>query len=45
VQSQSVMVATNQIMAIVVLAFIVAAAVIWLAPRPTRAVDLSQAGH
>lgn len=45
VQGQSVMVATNQIMTIVVLAFVVAAAVIWLAPRPTRAVDLSQAGH
>jgi len=45
VQSQGVMVATNQIMAIVVLAFVVAAAVIWLAPRPTRAVDMSQAGH
>lgn len=45
VQGQSVMVATNQIMAIVVLAFVVAATVIWLAPRPTRAVDLSQAGH
>lgn len=45
VQGQSVMVATNQIMAIVVLAFIFAAFVIWLAPRPARAVDLSQAGH
>jgi DHA2 family multidrug resistance protein len=45
VQSQSVMLATNRIMACVVAAFVVAACVVWLAPRPTRAVDMSQAGH
>ena len=45
VQGQSVMVATNQILAMVVLAFVVAASAIWFAPRPTRTVDLSQAGH
>jgi DHA2 family multidrug resistance protein len=44
-QGQSVMIATNGIMLTVVLAFVVSACVIWLAPRPTRAVDMSQAGH
>jgi DHA2 family multidrug resistance protein len=45
VQGQSVMLATNGIMLCVVLAFAVSAMVIWIAPRPSRAVDLSQAGH
>jgi DHA2 family multidrug resistance protein len=45
VQGQSVMLATNHIMLVVVLAFALSALVIWIAPRPTRAVDLSQAGH
>ena len=45
VQGQSVMLATNQIMTIVALAFAVAALMIWLAPKPTRAVDMTQAGH
>jgi DHA2 family multidrug resistance protein len=44
-QGQSVMIATNGIMGTVVLAFVASALVIWLAPRPKRAVDLSQAGH
>jgi DHA2 family multidrug resistance protein len=44
VQSQSVMIATNQLMFVVALAFAVAACVIWLAPRPTRAIDPAQAG-
>ena len=44
-QGQSVMIATNGIMSTVVLAFVASALVIWLAPRPKRAVDLSQAGH
>jgi DHA2 family multidrug resistance protein len=44
VQSQSVMIATNQMMFMVALAFVIAAAVIWLAPKPARTVDLSQAG-
>jgi DHA2 family multidrug resistance protein len=44
-QGQSVMLATNGIMSLVAAAFLIAASVIWLAPRPTRAVDLSQAGH
>lgn len=45
VQGQGVMLATNEIMLWVVAAFVVAATVIWLAPRPTRMVDVSQAGH
>jgi MFS transporter, DHA2 family, multidrug resistance protein len=44
VQSQSVMIATNQMMFLVALAFAIAAAVIWLAPKPARTVDLAQAG-
>jgi DHA2 family multidrug resistance protein len=43
-QSQSVMIATNQLMFVVALAFAVAAFVIWLAPRPSRAIDPAQAG-
>ena len=45
VQGQSVIMATNQIMLIVTMAFALAAFVIWLAPKPRRAVDMSQAGH
>jgi len=44
-QGQSVMLATNEIMLYVAVAFALGALVIWLAPRPTRAVDMSQAGH
>jgi len=44
VQSQSVMIATNQLMFVVALAFAVAAFAIWLAPRPARAVDMAEAG-
>ena len=43
--SQSVMLATNQIMSVVAASFIIAALVIWLAPRPTRVVDAAAAGH
>ena len=43
--SQSVMLATNQIMWIVAGAFVVAALVIWVAPRPTHAVDPMRAGQ
>jgi len=45
VQGQSVMIATNHLMLLVALAFMVAATVIWLAPKPTRTVDMSKAGH
>lgn len=44
-QGQSVMLATNEIIAFIAIAFALAACVIWLAPRPTRAVDMSRAGH
>jgi len=44
VQSQSVMIATNQLMFVVAVAFAIAAFAIWLAPKPTRAVDMAQAG-
>ena len=44
VQSQSVMIATNQLMFVVALAFAIAACAIWLAPRPSRAIDPAQAG-
>jgi MFS transporter, DHA2 family, multidrug resistance protein len=40
-----VMLATNHLMAIVALVCALAALTIWLAPRPTRAVDMAQAGH
>jgi DHA2 family multidrug resistance protein len=33
---QSVMLATNQMMVLIGVAFVVAASVIWLAPKPTR---------
>jgi MFS transporter, DHA2 family, multidrug resistance protein len=44
-QGQSVMLATNDIMWIVGAAFVVSAFVIWLAPKPSRSVDMTQAGH
>lgn len=45
VTGQSVMLATNQLMWAIGIAFLVAASVIWLAPRPTRVVDPSAGGH
>lgn len=45
INGQAVMLATNQIMAIVGLAFVLAASVIWLAPKPKRVVDASAGGH
>jgi DHA2 family multidrug resistance protein len=44
-QGQSVMVATNQILWLVAALFVVSAVVICLAPRPSHAVDMTQAGH
>jgi DHA2 family multidrug resistance protein len=44
-QGQSVMLATNQIMWLVAAAFAVSAFVIWIAPRPTHAVDPTRMGH
>jgi len=45
VQDQSVTIATNQVMLMATFAFAIAALVIWLAPKPARAVDMTQAGH
>ncbi len=45
IMSQSVMLATNQIMFMIALCFIVGACVIWLAPKPKRIVDLKSATH
>jgi DHA2 family multidrug resistance protein len=39
------MLATNQIMFAVALICAAAALLIWLAPRPARAVDMTKAGH
>jgi DHA2 family multidrug resistance protein len=44
-QGQSVMLATNQVMATVAAVCATAALLIWLAPKPARAVDMTQAGH
>jgi len=41
--SQAVMLSTNEIMAYVSLAFFLAAMLIWLAPRPTRKVEMGAA--
>ena len=43
--SQSVMLATNEIMFTVALICAAAAFFIWVAPKPARAVDMTQAGH
>ncbi|MEE2691571.1 MAG: DHA2 family efflux MFS transporter permease subunit [Pseudomonadota bacterium] len=45
VDSQSVTIATNQVMMLITFSFAFAAFVIWLAPKPARAVDMTQAGH
>ncbi len=45
ITNQSVMLATNQLMWAIGIAFIIAASIIWLAPKPTRVVDPSAGGH
>jgi DHA2 family multidrug resistance protein len=45
VQSQSVMIATNQLMFVVAMAFVIAAFAIWLAPKPSRTVEAGAGGH
>ena len=45
VTSQSVMLSTNQIMTVIGLIFLLAAAVIWLAPKPGRAIEPGAGGH
>ncbi|WP_157271614.1 DHA2 family efflux MFS transporter permease subunit [Azohydromonas aeria] len=44
-QSQSVMLATNEMMGLVAASFLLAALVIWLAPKPRRGFDIAQASH
>jgi DHA2 family multidrug resistance protein len=44
-QGQSVMVATNQLMAAVAIICGISGFMIWLAPKPMRAIDLTKAGH
>jgi len=43
--SQSVMLATNEIMFTIAICFVVGACVIWLAPKPTRVVEPGAGGH
>lgn len=43
--SQSIMLSTNEIMLLTSVAFVVAAMSVWLAPKPTRVVDPSASGH
>ena len=43
VQGQSVMLATNQVFMAVAALFVIAAFIVWLAPKPTRIVDTSAA--
>jgi len=45
ITSQSVMLATNQMMMAIGVVFILAASVIWLAPKPTRVVEPGAGGH
>lgn len=45
VEREAVTIATNQVMTIVALCFAISAAVIWLAPKPRRAVSAAEAGH
>jgi MFS transporter, DHA2 family, multidrug resistance protein len=44
-QGQSLVLTTNHIMSAAVLALVVSAMMIWRAPRPTRAVEIKQAGN
>lgn len=45
VEREAVTIAANQVMTIVALCFAVSAAVIWLAPKPRRAVSAAEATH
>ena len=45
ISGQAVMLATNQLVWVIGIVFIVAASVIWLAPKPSRVVDASAGGH
>jgi DHA2 family multidrug resistance protein len=39
------MLSTNQIMTVIGLIFVAAAAIIWLAPKPSRVVEPGAGGH
>lgn len=45
VTGQAVMLATNRMMTVIGIAFLFAASVIWLAPKPTRVVEPGAGGH
>lgn len=45
ITSQSGMLSTNQVMIGIAVMFIIAAAIIWLAPKPTRAIEPGAGGH
>ena len=45
VTNQSVMLATNNIMTVIAICFVLAASVIWLAPKPQRVVAPGAGGH
>lgn len=45
VSAQSVMLATNDMMLYLGVTFVISASLIWLAPKPKRAIDLSKGGH
>lgn len=45
ITTQSVMLATNQLMLILGITFVFAAFIIWLAPKPSRVVDPASSGH
>ena len=43
--SQSGMLSTNQVMTGVTVMFFLAAAIIWIAPKPTRTIEPGAGGH
>jgi DHA2 family multidrug resistance protein len=45
ITSQSIMLSTNQIMSTIGVIFLIAASMIWLAPRPRGAVKPGEGGH
>jgi MFS transporter, DHA2 family, multidrug resistance protein len=45
ITAQSVMLSTNQVMALVAFAFFLGAVIIWLAPKPTRSIGAGAGGH
>jgi DHA2 family multidrug resistance protein len=45
IQSQAIMLSTNHVLMIASLTFIFAASAIWLAPKPSRIVEMGSGGH